>query len=93
MPWISAGEVLRRWEHRQGSVSIRLAILNQVWEKEAGHLSRLWVLTGVRKGTLLVKCGSAAAAQELQLRSQALVRNLNKHFKKPWIKAIKHSNE
>jgi hypothetical protein len=87
--WASAGEILRVWKYRAGLDSDRILILNQIWEREAGHLSRHWTLSGVRRGTIYVQVKSPAAAQELQLRSRELVRSLNKYFKKAWIKDIR----
>ena len=67
----------------------RLMILDAVWEREAGHFSKHWKLSGVKKGVLYIKTSSPVAAQELQLRAPAVLRGLNKHFKSAWIKAIK----
>ncbi len=64
-------------------------ILNQVWEKEVGHLSKHWVLDGVRRGILYVTVKSPAAAQELQMRGGSIVKSLNKYFTKAWIKGIR----
>jgi hypothetical protein len=87
--WTTAGDVLRVWKRRAGLESDRILVLNQVWEREAGHLSRHWTLCGVRRGVVYVKVKSPAAMQELQLRGRELVRNLNKYFKKEWIKEIR----
>jgi len=66
-----------------------MVILNQVWEREVGHFSRFWALIGLRRGMLYVKVSSPAAAQELQMRGSQIVRSLNKHFKRSWIKGIR----
>jgi len=66
-----------------------MAILNAVWQKELGHLSRYWEIVGFKQGWLYVKPRSAAAAQELQLRGAGIVRSLNKYFNRNWIKGIK----
>ncbi|MFC1678836.1 DUF721 domain-containing protein [Elusimicrobiota bacterium] len=87
--WVKASQAVRSWSFRQGLESDRMAILHQVWERELGHLSRHWSLNGVKRGILYVKTASPAAAQELQLRGGQIVKNLNKHFKRSWIKAIK----
>ncbi|HAH06032.1 MAG TPA: hypothetical protein DCM05_05795 [Elusimicrobia bacterium] len=71
----------------------RLMILNQVWEKEVGALARHWALSAVKGGTVFVRPSSPAAAQELQLRGRELVRGLNKHFDKAWIREIRTSRE
>lgn len=87
--WSTGGELVRSFQFRTGNDPDRMAILASVWDRELGHLARHWTLAGVRRGIVLVKPRSAAAAQELQLRAVGLVRGLNKHFSKPWIKGIK----
>jgi hypothetical protein len=69
----------------------KVAVLSAVWEKELGHFSKQWSLIGVKRGVVFVKPRSAAAAQELHMRAAGIVRSLNKHFGKPWIKAVKTS--
>jgi predicted nucleic acid-binding Zn ribbon protein len=90
--WVSAGDAVRRWASGARVKTERLMILNQIWEKEVGHLARHWTLSGVRSGVLYVKTMSPAAAQELQLRSQDLLRGLNRHFDQAWIKEIRASS-
>ena len=89
--WANAADVLRIWKRKSGLDGDRILVLNQVWEKEAGHLSRHWTLVGVKRGILYVTTRSPAAAQELQMRGRELVRSLNKYFKKDWIKEIRTS--
>ena len=89
MALTAAKDVVRNFGFKTGAQPDRLAILDSVWEKEAGHFSKHWRLSGVRKGILYVNASSPAAAQELQLRSPGLLRGLNKYFKTAWIKAIK----
>ncbi|MBI3551127.1 MAG: DUF721 domain-containing protein [Elusimicrobia bacterium] len=89
--WSSAGELISAFKARAGMQPDKIAILNAVWERELGHFSRQWSLIGVRRGVLFVRPRSAAAAQELHLRSVGIVRSLNKHFQRPWIKAVKAS--
>lgn len=89
--WATGGELVSAFKFRAQVQPDRIAILSAVWERELGHLSRQWALAGVRHGTVLVKPRSAAAAQELSLRGAELARNLNKHFSRPWIKAVKAS--
>jgi hypothetical protein len=87
--WSQAGDILRGWKFRAGIDSDRIMILNQVWEREMGHYSRHWTLSGVKRGFLYVKPKSAAAAQELTMMGAQIVRSLNKYFKKAWIKGIR----
>ena len=87
--WSSAADLVRSWGYRQGISTDKVAILNAVWDKELGHFSKHWKLKGVRKGVLYVQARSSGAALELQMRSQEIVRNLNKYFKTAWIKGIR----
>ncbi|MDD2772088.1 MAG: DciA family protein [Elusimicrobiales bacterium] len=67
----------------------KLLLLGSVWEKETGAMSAHWELYGVKGNAVFVKTASAAAGQELSLRSAALVKNLNKYFDRPWIREIR----
>lgn len=87
--WVKASQVVRSWSISHGLESDRMAILHQVWEREVGHLARHWSLSGVKRGVLYVKTSSPAAAHELQLRGRRIVKSLNKHFKRSWIKSIR----
>ena len=90
--WTRANEVCFSWKFMGGVVNERLAVLDAVWKKEIGRLGDHCTLLGVDRHFVLVKPASAAAANELALRSGVLVKSLNKYFKRPWIKAIKTSN-
>lgn len=89
--WATAGEVLSSFKKRSDLQTDKVAVLSAIWERELGHFSKQWSLAGVRRGVLFVKPRSAAAAQELQLRASSIIRSLNKHFSRPWIKAVKAS--
>lgn len=89
MGLLKADSALRAWRAAHRVDHDRMVILNQVWEREAGHFSRFWALVGLRRGILYVRVNSPAAAQELQMRGSGLVRSLNKHFKRAWIKGIR----
>ena len=88
-PFVKAGTLIRQWSSQKGLEPERMHVLNEVWEREAGHLARHWTLDGVRSGILYVKAASPAAAQELQLRSGALLRSINKHFRRKWLRGIR----
>lgn len=89
--WTSAGDALKGWKKAVGMETDRMAILNQIWEREVGHFTRHWTLSGVRRGVLYVKVRSPAAGLELQFRSAQLVRSLNKYFKRSWLKGIRQA--
>ncbi|OGR95610.1 MAG: hypothetical protein A2V88_14150 [Elusimicrobia bacterium RBG_16_66_12] len=86
--WANAGDLVAAFQ-RRASPPDRLAILSSVWEKECGAFARHWELVGVKKGTLYVRPKSSAAAQELHMRSEGLVKSLNKYFSRPWILAVR----
>jgi uncharacterized membrane protein len=68
-------------------------ILNQVWEKEIGSLAKHWSLSAVKGRVVYVRASSPAAAQELQMRGREVVRGLNRHFDKAWIREIRAARE
>jgi len=75
----------------------KLAMLDAAWEKEIGIMGRFCELLGIRAGKtgpcLVVKPKSSAAASEISLRSSEIIRNINKYFNEPWIKALKLDSE
>ena len=87
--WNTAKDVCSSRKFLGGVMPERLAILDAVWEKEAGALNRHCSLLGVDGCYLVVRPRSAAAASEITLRGPLIVKGLNKYFKRPWIKAIR----
>jgi hypothetical protein len=87
--WPSVAEIMRSWGYRQGISPDKVAILNAVWERELGHMARHWKLKGIRRGMLYIAPKSSGAALELQMRSQEIVRGLNKYFRTAWIKGVR----
>lgn len=66
----------------------RLLLLEKVWDNVIGSKGKFWKLDGVQKDTIFVKVKVVAARQELLLNKEMLIRELNKHFQKAWIKEI-----
>lgn len=91
--WTNIGELKRSWKCFSGVNIERLMILDAIWKKEIGNLSKYVEIMGLKRNTIVVKVHSAVAHQELSLRSRDIIRNLNKHFNTPCIKFIKISNE
>lgn len=87
--WSTSSDLVRSFSYRAGTVNDKLALLNAVWDKECGAYAKHWALVAVKKGILFVRPKSAAAAQELQMRSGTLLKSLNKYFSRPWIVAVK----
>jgi hypothetical protein len=87
--WSSAGDLVKSFVYRAGTANDKLALLNAVWDKECGAFAKHWALVAVKKGVLFVRPKSAAAGQELHMRTAVLVKALNKYFSKPWIVGVK----
>lgn len=87
--WATAGDLVRSFSYRTGTVNDKLTILGSVWDKECGAYAKHWALAGVKKGVLYVRPKSSAAAQELHMRADGLVKALNKYFSRPWIVAVR----
>ena len=87
--WSSAADLVKSFSYRAGTVNDKLTILGSVWDKECGAFARHWALVGVKKGVLYVRPKSSAAAQELHMRSEELVRSLNKYFARPWLLGVR----
>ena len=91
--WTKAANASESWKLFGGMDTGKLGMLDAVWKQEMGRLADHCELLGVERCTILVRPRSAAAANELTLRSSTLVKGLNKHFKQPWIRAIKAVNK
>ncbi len=89
--WSTAEDLVKSFSYRAGTVDDKLTILNSVWDKECGAYAKHWALIGVKKGILYVRPKSSAAAQELHMRAEGLVKALNKYFGRPWIVAVRTS--
>jgi hypothetical protein len=87
--WSTAEDLVKSFSYRSGTVNDKLAILSAMWDKECGAYAKHWALIGVKKGVLYVRPKSSAAAQELHMRSEGLVKSLNKYFSRPWIVAVR----
>lgn len=87
--WTKAGDICASKRFQAAAGLDRLALLDAVWKKEIGRLGEHCALLGIDRAVLLVKPSSAAAANELALRSATIVKGLNKYFKRPWIKGIR----
>lgn len=87
--WSTAGDLVKSFSYRTGTVNDKLTILGSVWDKECGAYAKHWALVGVKKGVLYVRPKSSAAAQELHMRAETLLRGLNKYFSRPWLTAVR----
>lgn len=66
----------------------RLMLLDHVWSELVGDKERFWKLIAVQKGVLLVEVKLSVARNELVARRSTLIKEINKHFDKPWIEKI-----
>ncbi len=66
----------------------RLMVLDHVWTQLIGEKARFWKLEAVKGSTLYVSVRLSVARNELIGRRDTLIRELNKHFDKPWIEKI-----
>ena len=67
----------------------KFAVLQSAWDKEVGPLCAYWAISAVRGATVFVKVSSSGAEQELMFQKKNLIKKLNKHFARGWIKEIK----
>lgn len=74
--------------NRLNSKLNRLMVLDHVWTGLVGQKERFWKLTAVKGATLYVSVRLSVARNELIGRRETLIRELNKHFDKPWIEKI-----
>ena len=88
--WVSSGELSTPRMFLAKKLS-RFAVLQAAWSKETGKMANYWSITAVRGGTIFIEVKSSSAAQELDLRRSVLIKSLNKHFARNWIREIKQS--
>ncbi|MCG2725089.1 MAG: DUF721 domain-containing protein [Elusimicrobia bacterium] len=81
------------WKCFKGFNIDRLLILESVWDKEMGVLGEHCVLLGVEKNTIILKVDSSVVANEIIFKSNQTIKNLNKHYRTPWIKYLKIVNK
>ena len=66
----------------------RLMMLDYVWTKLVADKEKFWKLVAVKQNTLCVSVRLSVARNELIGRREGLIKELNKHFDKPWIEKI-----
>ena len=85
--WHESKEVLNSFSKLSETLD-RLVILESIWEKVVGDNAKYWVIDAVQGGTIYVKVKVMAARHELKLKEKEIIRELNKHFERSWIKQI-----
>ena len=66
----------------------RLMLLDHVWKELVGNKEKFWKLSAVQKGVLYVEVKLSVARNELIARRETLLKEINKHFDKPFITKI-----
>ena len=85
--WHESKEIKNSYSKINGTIN-RLIILETVWNKILGAKAKYWVLDAVKGGTIYVKVNVMTARHELKLKEKEIIRELNKHFERSWIKQI-----
>ncbi len=85
--WKKSSEL--NWKfNRLNSKLNKLMILDHVWTQLVADKEKFWKLTAVKANTLYVSVRLSVARNELIGRRAGLIKELNKHFDKPWIEKI-----
>ncbi len=71
----------------------QLMLLDHIWTRLTGDKSRFWKLNAVQGNCIYVSVKLSVARNELIGRRENLIKELNKHFDKPWIKKIEIVND
>ena len=85
--WSSPSELSGKYGRLSTRLN-RLMVLDHVWTRLIGNKERFWKLTAVKDGCLYVSVKLSVARNELIGSRDNLIKELNKHFDKPWIKKI-----
>ncbi len=85
--WASSAQLNNKYNRLNVRLN-RLIVLDHVWTRLIGNKERFWKLLGVKGGSLYVAVKLSVARNELIGRRETLIRELNKHFDKPWIQKI-----
>ena len=85
--WHEIGELKGSYNRLNSQIN-RLLLLENIWEKVVGSKSKFWKLDAVQKNTIFVKVKVVTARQELLLNKANIIKELNKHFQRAWIKEI-----
>src|SRR5438105_3880820 len=73
---------------RQLGLSSDLTLLERAWETEIGGMATMAWIVALDREILVVEANSSVAMQELTLQRRELLRRLNRHFPKPFLKAL-----
>lgn len=85
--WNCASELESRFNRLNLRLN-RLMVLDHVWTQLVGNKAKFWKLEAVKGNILVVAVKVSVAKSELTGRREQLVKEINKHFEKPWIEKI-----
>lgn len=85
--WKSPKEMIGKFNRTHKQLD-RLMILDYAWNHLVGNKAKFWVLKAVQGNCLFVETKVAVAKNELMIRREQLIKELNKYFETPWIKKI-----
>ena len=87
--WIKISEVLNYRNILGGINPHNLMILKNIWDKELKGLSDYCELYSIEKDKIVLKARNSVIANEIIIRKDSILKDLNKYFKSKWIKDIK----
>lgn len=87
--WYNISEVINSRKVFGGVNPFNIVILNNVWNREFKSLSAYCKLYGVDKDIVLLKPSNSTIANEILIRKDEILKDLNKYFKSKWLKDIK----
>ena len=85
--WHNTQELTGSFNRLSSQVN-RLLLLEKIWDRVVGSKAKFWQLDAVQKNVILVKVKVVPARQELLLNKEMIIKELNKHFQRAWIKDI-----
>ncbi len=85
--WNKSSELNDKYNRLNKQLS-RLILLDHVWNELVGEKEKFWKLSSVQKGVLYVEVKLSVARNELIARRETLLKEINKHFDRPWITKI-----
>ena len=85
--WHEPSELTNSFNRLTSQVN-KLVLLESIWNKTVGSKAKFWQLYAVQKNTIFVKVKVVSARQELLLNKGTIIKELNKHFQRAWIKEI-----
>jgi len=87
--WFKVSDILSYRNILGGINPNNLMILQNIWEKEFKGINEYCELYGIEKNKIILKTKNSVIANEINIRKDSILKDLNKHFRTKWIKDIK----